>query len=126
MEMGGKTLSPASQESMGLGEQGPVSLAEAQKIREKLCRTDWKDRLGHQGEEADPTGTSGHWHEWSLCHPPTPRHLCWYWFGPESQDEGTPRSAGASCSLWPVSVFPLLVLLTSVGFQSGCKFCGPL
>lgn len=36
----------------GFGEQGPVSLAEAQKIREKLCRTDWKDRLG-------PAWTSG-------------------------------------------------------------------
>lgn len=52
MEVGEKMLSPASQESIRFGEQGPVRLAEAQKIREKLCRADWKDRLG-------PPWTSG-------------------------------------------------------------------
>lgn len=65
-------LSPATQESTGFGDQGPVSLAEAQEIREKWCRTDRKDRLGPpctSGEEAKLTGVRAHY---AIAHVPTP------------------------------------------------------
>lgn len=58
LEMSGKTLYPASQESTGIwGNRDQLILAGAQKIRGELCRTDGKGRLG---KEADPAGMSGH------------------------------------------------------------------
>lgn len=53
LEMGEQMFYPASQESIGLGgNRGESRLARAEKIREEVCRTDWRDRLG-------PPWTSG-------------------------------------------------------------------
>lgn len=63
LEMGGKMPYPASQESIEFrGNRDQSSLAGTSKVREEVCRTDWKDRLdppGCQAEEADPVGMSG-------------------------------------------------------------------
>lgn len=109
----------------GLVGTGTSSVRLEHRKEERGCvgpmgKTGWAHH-GHQGEEANPS-----WQGWSSFHPPTFRHRHGAGLCTESPGEGVPGAAGARTTPCPVSVFPLLLLLTSVGFQPRCKFCGLL